>query len=227
MEWIILLKIGVALTLKTVNIIIHSVGICLLRNLQKHGRGDEYMIYLTTLSISELSINIVSFTRNLLKMILSKVFTSLVFEDAVVYSYIADYTILKFSLYMTMVVMSLDRMFLVILNISYPIWWSRKKAKVCVGLIWIAGILMFIITSIFYANADMMYHRIHLGGSTSTSNIDDTNMTSHLRNGTLEVEQKHASLSITSRSAHSFPVFMKEFFLYSNWSSRGYKTVRN
>ena len=69
MDWLIVINTVLALSLKIANIVIHSVGLYLLRSLQRNGRGDENMIYLTSLSASELLMNIVSFARNLLKMI--------------------------------------------------------------------------------------------------------------------------------------------------------------
>ena len=141
----------VALVLKFVNILIHSGGLFLLRCLQRDLKGDVEMVYLTNLSITELLINITSFWRNLLRFIPLTISKSNEFKNIIqIHSYIFDYTVLKFSLYMTMIIITLDRMFLIILNISYPIHWNITKAKCYVCGVWLVASFTFIVCTVVY-----------------------------------------------------------------------------
>ena len=150
MDGIILAKAIIALTLKIANIIVHSIGIYILRCLQKNGRGDVQSVYILNLSITELIINVTSFLRNLMKMAPIEAFQSELFKTMVTYSYIVDYTVLKFILYMSMLAITLDRLFLVTLSVFYPLYWNRKKARVVVLCIWSFAISLCIVTSILY-----------------------------------------------------------------------------
>lgn len=200
MDCIIVINTVLALTLKIINIVIHSIGLYLLRSLQRNGRGDENMIYLTSLSVSELLMNIVSFARNLLKMIPHEIFKSDLFNKIVMYSYIGDYTVLKLTLFMTMVIMSLDRMFLVLLNISYPLLWSRKKAKICIWFVWGVSVGLFAVSSLLYSQADSTLPTIQQPNNTINSTVS--------RNIT-----QSANSTVTALKK-----FENEFFLLANYT---------
>ena len=150
MDVIIVINAAISLTLKLINTFIHIIGLYLLRYLQRNGSEDVQMIYVINLSATELIINITSFLRNLLKLLPLSVFKSNEFKEILNYSYIVDYTILKFCLYMTMFVITLDRMFLILLNVFYPVHWNIRRAKLLVGSMWLFGFLMFIATTVMY-----------------------------------------------------------------------------
>lgn len=156
---LIVAKAVFALSLKLLNIILHSVGILLLKWLLREGKGDEQMIYLVNLSTTELAINALSFVRNLLKTMPYPIFHSPAFKEIVDYSYIADYAILKYSMYMTMIIITLDRAFLIFLNVSYHVYWNMDKAKRYVISIWVSAFLLFIISSVVYDTSSVVTYQ--------------------------------------------------------------------
>ena len=151
MEGIILLEGIIALLLKFANILIHTLGLYLLRCLHKSGRGNVQMVYIVNLSLTELIVNIFSFVRNLLRVIPFSSFHSNEFKEVVMYSYILDYAILKFCLYMWMLYITVDRVCGVLLNITYPSYWDISKAKWLVTVTWLIGITTFIAAALVYA----------------------------------------------------------------------------
>lgn len=159
MEGYFLANAIIALSLKVANICIHSVGIYILRCLQLYGRGDVQTIYTLNLSVTELIINVLSFVRNLLKLTPYAIFKTDCFKFIVMYSYIVDYTVLKLSLYLTMIVLTLDRLLLVVLGVFYPLYWNTRKAKMTVIFIWIVAVTLCVCTSIQYDRAMTYVHQ--------------------------------------------------------------------
>lgn len=149
-EGFIVTKAVIALILKIANIIVHSIGISILRCLMKNDTEDVQMIYIVNLSATELIINATSFLRNMLKMTPYSVFHSKEFKAILVYSYIADYVILKVSLYTTMAIITIDRMSLIILNVLYPVYWNARKARCFLKGIWVVSFLVFIVASVLH-----------------------------------------------------------------------------
>ena len=143
----------IALLVKLTNIFLHGIGFYLLKRVQRTGLRNVQMIYITSLSVVELIMNIMSFIRNLLRLMPFKVFKSCEFKSIVMYSYIFDYTILKFCLYMTMIIITLDRVVLILLNATYPNHWNVKKARYLVRCIWLFGAFVFIVTTSVYINS--------------------------------------------------------------------------
>ena len=115
--------------LKFINILLHGIGFYFLRCVQKRSRNNIQLVYISNLSMVELLINLLSFLSNLLKITGVEVFRSREFKIFLTYTYIFDYSILKFNLYMTMIVLTLDRLILITLNTSYRKHCNAKKAK--------------------------------------------------------------------------------------------------
>lgn len=136
----IVLKIF-ALVIKLTNIILHGIGLYLLKCLPKRNRGKPQVIYIMNLSAIELILNAVSFLRRILKMTSSDISKA---DKYMQYTYIFDYSVLKFSLHLTMIAITLDRMFLIILNLQYPKYFKKKCAKLIVLGIWLLSGVMFI-----------------------------------------------------------------------------------
>ena len=177
MSGMIIAKAVIALSLKVVNIVIHSVGIYILRCLRRNGKEDVQMIYIINLSITELIINVTSFVRNLLKLMPFSIFKSSEFRYVVLYSYIADYIVLKVSLYITMVIITLDRMFLVMLNVFYPVYWSIRKSKLLIRVVWLVSMVTFIVISVLHNNACKhvyMYINETIALNENITNINET-----------------------------------------------------
>jgi len=145
---------AIALSLKVANIILHSVGIFILRCLQKNDRGDVQMIYIVNLSFVELTINVTSFLRNVLKILPFNFLRTSSFKSIIMHSYILDYTILKLCLYTTLIVITLDRVFLIILGVFYPLYWNTRRAKILVGAVWGLSMSVFSAATIWY-NSDL------------------------------------------------------------------------
>ena len=150
MEAIIITEGVIALVLKLLNVFLHSIGLYLLRCLPKDGRKTAQMAYITNLSVTELTINVISFLRNLLKLMPFTAFKSQTFKEVVSCSYFVDYAILKFSLYMTMVYITIDRLLMIKANITYPLYWNYIKAKrVLIGT-WIVSLLLLVTSVTWY-----------------------------------------------------------------------------
>lgn len=182
----IALKACIALLLKLMNIAVHGVGYYLLRAVQKESRLQMVqMVYIANLSIIELLINLLSFVRNLLKITGLQIFKSKEFKMLLTYSYILDYAVLKFCLYMTMITLTLDRLFLITLNVNYSKHCNAKKARYVVRLTWLSGVLLFILTSCVYSVHASQSRKSYLNTNTMRSNTTLYNWTRNEGNVTV------------------------------------------
>ena len=86
----------VALLLKIANILIHSIGLYLLRCIPTNEQTTPQLAFIFNLSITELIINVLSFVRNLFKLLPFDFNKSDVFKEVLLYSYFIDYAILNF-----------------------------------------------------------------------------------------------------------------------------------
>lgn len=153
MEITAALKVGIALTLKLTNIVLHGVGFYLLRCVQKHSKHNNVqMVYITNLSIIELMVNILSFIRNLFGILPVDYFETDSYKNIKTYTYMMEYTVLKFNLYMTMILLTLDRLVLISLNVKYSTLWNVKKTHYLTRGMWLFGLLLFILTTLLYNN---------------------------------------------------------------------------
>lgn len=147
MGTLLLLEGIFAIILKTFNVGLHSLGIYLLHCLCKTDKVNVQMLYILNLSVSELIINLVSVIRYIVRVI---GFNSPLYKTVLLYSYIFDYTVLKSCLYMWMLYITLDRVAGVVMNITYPVWWDRSKAKHLVTFTWMSAFVIFLITLIVH-----------------------------------------------------------------------------
>ena len=104
------------------------------------------MAYIINLSVTELTINAISFLRNLLKLMPYTAFKSQKFKEVVLCSYFVDYAILKFSLYTTMVYVTIDRLLMIKANL----YWNYIKAKRLLIGTWIVSLLLLGTSVIWY-----------------------------------------------------------------------------
>lgn len=131
----------IAYIIKILNILIHSTGIYLLRNLPKHERRKTQVFLILNLSIIELIINVISLLRNIVKQ--TPIYGSKFYNDLKQYTYIFDYSVLNFTLHLMMIFITIDRLLLIVLNVNYSIILNRKKTKIVVAAIWLSGWLVF------------------------------------------------------------------------------------
>lgn len=147
METVLIFKASLALIIKFINIILHSVGIHLLRSLPENDKRKVQVIYIMNLSVTELILNTISFFRNIIKLIPHhEQHTALIMQ----YSYVFDYAVLKCALYLTMIVLTLDRILLVLYNVRYPSCLSANRAKLSILFIWLVCALVFIMYLLFF-----------------------------------------------------------------------------
>lgn len=140
-----------ALILKLLNILIHSIGLHLLRCLHNRGRENVQIIYIINLSVTELVVNIFSFLRNFMRIFSSTAFRSRSgFRHFVMYTYLLDYAVFKFCLYAGMIYITIDRVCGVLLNLTYPCYWNITKAIHLVHLTWSTGFFVFVVSGIVY-----------------------------------------------------------------------------
>lgn len=149
MEICVTVKLFIALLLKFLNIVLHSVGIHLLRGLPRNERGKLQYIFIINLSATELIINVISFFRNISKLI-PTIADSQLGVEITQYAYVFDYAVLKFSLQMTMILITLDRMLLIILNVKYPNYLNVNKARFTVIGVWFTSGLIFLTYVLMY-----------------------------------------------------------------------------
>ena len=172
-----IIRASVGLFLKLINILLHGVGLYLLRSVQKRSKHNIQLVYITNLSVVELMINLLSFTRNLLKITGLEVFKSSEFELFLTYSYIFDYAILKFSLYMTMILLTLDRLFLITLNAVYRKHCNPKRATSALRSVWFMGMMIFLAVAGYYAHASHNHNHNHHSNNMNMNSVINCNAT--------------------------------------------------
>lgn len=151
MEGFMLFKAAIAILLKLACIVIHSYGLYLLIYLQRNGKGNVQMVYITNLSLTELLINVISFLRNIFKLTPFATVDQQTFSEILQYTYIFDYAILRFCLNMSMIFITVDRLNLILLNTSYSLHWDIKKAKVIVVWTWLVSFCIYVTSTVVYS----------------------------------------------------------------------------
>lgn len=150
MEEQLFLKGIVPITFKLLNILIHSLGFYLLLCLHKRCTENVQIIYIMNLSATELILNILSFIRNFIRVASPVIANKHWFKDLTMYSYIVDYAVFRFCLYMWMFYITIDRVCGVLLNMSYPSYWNSTKALYLVVVTWVFGFIVSISTALVY-----------------------------------------------------------------------------
>ena len=187
MDVAVVINASVGLLLKLLNIFLHGIGFYLLRCVHKRSKHNIQLVYITNLSVVELMINLLSFTRNLLKISGLEVFKSRGFKLFLTYSYIFDYAILKFSLYMTMIVLTLDRLFLITLNTIYRRHCNVRTAKLLMKLLWCIGSVIFITAASTFSYKTTTQYT----STTNNTNHSTTTNKSHPLNETTVRTESH------------------------------------
>lgn len=133
---------SITLTLKFINIILHSVGITVLRSLSESEKNDVHMIILLNLSITELGINVLSFLNRIVKLILATHKPGLLLQ----FLYILDYAVLKFGLHLIMILIAIEQ---ICCNVRRD-WFNNYKAQLSIWVIWLISDFLFIVYLILH-----------------------------------------------------------------------------
>ena len=123
------------------NIILHTVGSCLLINLYKRTTPSTQQIYLLHLSISEGISNLIYAVQIFPTFLSISANTCAVVREMQEYLYVINFILMYLVIYMTMLLMTLDRLMSVVLNIKYSNYWNPNKTKKSIIIIWCVCIL--------------------------------------------------------------------------------------
>ena len=157
MEAVITGLITVNYILMLTNICLHSLGLYLLICLHHRDGEDVQLIYIMNLSATELTVTVLY----LIKLILLAVYgtVSPVMMKVDVYVHIITKTILAFNFYTSLLYIVIDKLLQVLLNITYPIYWSAKKTKYQLAGTWIIGLVIFICVIIPFQISGFDYNK--------------------------------------------------------------------
>lgn len=132
----------IPLILHVISILLHTLGIYLLR--QQTLNTSNQIPLLLNLSIAEIFMSVFDFTYNILQH-------SNVDKNTTEYFYTIQCTCFVISYFLILIVLTLDRFFEVYLNITYPVYFSRKIVSRCLAVCWIIGFtLCFLLVMLRY-----------------------------------------------------------------------------
>jgi hypothetical protein len=137
---IILCVVGILLQLFT--IILHGIGLYILRCLDIDGRSDVQQTYIFNLSAMEVFTTFCFLVLTGLHLTMS--LTDHHLEDVKIHNGIILFTFCSLVLYMNMLYIVIDKALEVFWNIKYPVYWSMNKAKYLEMITWSIGLFMCI-----------------------------------------------------------------------------------
>ena len=123
------------------NVILHTVGSCLLINLYTRNRPTTQQIYLLHLSICEGITNLIYVIQTFPSFLSISANTSAVVRKMLEVLYFINFILMYMVIYMTMLLMTLDRLMSVVLNFKYSNYWNPNKTKKSIILMWCVCIL--------------------------------------------------------------------------------------
>ena len=116
--------ISVIVILALINIILHIIGLYLLRCLNVDGRTDIQHIYISSLSVIEIFSSICF----CLKIVLNASVKGNESDIIEMHVNIVFFTFSSFIIYMNIFYVAIDKVMQVVWNIKYPVYWSLRKA---------------------------------------------------------------------------------------------------
>lgn len=140
----------VLLVLNVINVVLHSIGIRALITVYSRCRQKQQRLYIINLSFCELLMNLIEFVRNILNMISFSPLVEIKIAEARHYVLIIAFTGISLVYYIDMIVLTLDRLAIVVLGMRYPKYWNTKKAKQLMISLWIIGLIVCTLVSILY-----------------------------------------------------------------------------
>ena len=132
------------------SIILHTIGSCLLINLYKRNTPSTQQIYLLHLSICEGITNLIDVIRIFPSFLSISANTCAVVRKMQEHLYLMNLIPMYMVIYMTMLLMTLDRLMSIVLNIKYSNYWTPNKTKKSIIIIWSVCILASISFSLPY-----------------------------------------------------------------------------
>lgn len=149
------------LVMEIVVVLLHMLGLYLLKNLERKDMATPQLIYIMNLSFVEIIINFFYLAVNILFVMRS--FSPTLIDYAKVYKYIelsGANTGLILIYYLTMFYILIDKVLEVFLNIKYPITWTLSRAKYLVLGTGLSGIVMAIgFVLAYYFNEKLEYQK--------------------------------------------------------------------
>lgn len=141
-----LIIVIVLLVLNILNAVLHSVGTYLLVCLYRNGNDSTQMIYLINLGLCEALMNFLEAFRSISALI-SQEYTM---ERIREYILIVMFTGISFVFYLNMSYITLDKLFDLLLNIRFSLYWSTKRAKRLLQGTWVVGLSLSILVALLH-----------------------------------------------------------------------------
>ena len=141
------------MVLNTFNIILHTIGSSSLISLYPNCIFKTQRLYIINLSVTTALLNSLELIKNITVFLetFSKSIRSI--ERFQHYILIIEFTGVSFVYYVTMIVLTLDRLAGVRLGLKYQQYWNETKTKYLVGILWMSGSLIAIGVSLaFFIN---------------------------------------------------------------------------
>ena len=138
--------IGILMVLTMVNICLHSTGCYLLFCLYGKTNQTLQQLYLINLSCCEVVINLVE----LMCCAVELISTSTNINEFQKYLDIINLAGNGTVYYLSISYVNLDRLFDILLNIRYPVYWSEQKAKYLITCTWSVGVIVAVVFCLSY-----------------------------------------------------------------------------
>ena len=152
-----LIKHVVLISLEFIIILFHSCGLYLLNSLLKDGRLEVCHIYIMNLGATEIILNMNFLVLYVVRTINEYNDAILNYKQANKYLLLIMQTVVSFSYYVSMLLITIDKALDVRLNIRYPIYCTFKTAKYFVCGTWIVGSVIFISIAIGHEVSGFSY----------------------------------------------------------------------
>ena len=140
----------ILLILSLVNVCVHSIGAYLLISLYGTSRHKAQWIYLVNLSICECVMNILESIRVVLKFVSLYYNVSSIFHTFRYYILIVSFTGVTFGYYVGIILLTFDRLMIIVLNLNYTEYWNEIKAKYFLIATWSISFLICTLVSLLY-----------------------------------------------------------------------------
>ena len=139
-------SLSIVLTgLGLINCILHSIGIYLMRCLQRQGQLRIHHVYLVSLSSSELLMNLLDVIKISMSYHQNSSSTLTQISNYIV---LVQFTGAAIVFHFSMIFITVDRLLEILLNIKYPIYWNEDKAKRLLIALWIVSFIITIIVAL-------------------------------------------------------------------------------
>lgn len=148
-----------SIILSIVNILLHFLGCFLLFELRRNGKDNLQQYYLIHFSCCELVGNMLELVCCVLEHVSSRNNILLLRKYFDVINIAGNGSVY----YIIISIITLDRLFDILLNIRYPVYWSKKKAKYLMVMMWSAGIIVSIVFCVTFAFGYTDYYNVLFG----------------------------------------------------------------